>query len=286
MSYFRAIIKLDERSLRAFEITSEVVRICPGNYTGWYYRGLLVDQLQINLQTEKIFLSVISTKNPKNYQIWSYRRELLKKINNADGELEFVKTILDIDAKNIHAWGYRQWLIRTFGLWQDEAEFVEGLINADPLNNSAWSQRFYVLSHSEKFNTLELKMNEIEFAVNHCEDICNESPFNYLRAFWSVDLSEIIKEKISGLIKRSGISRQLLQFLGFVYEKEGKSEVQKIIYTLLEEIDFIRKSYWTWKKTHAKGKNISRTTADMEICKILYMDEPMKNVMASYYRSS
>ena len=34
MSYFREIIKREEISLRAFQITTEVVTICPGFYTG------------------------------------------------------------------------------------------------------------------------------------------------------------------------------------------------------------------------------------------------------------
>ena len=283
MSYFRAIISVNEHSHRAFSLTGEVVSICPGNYTGWYYRGLLIDHLNIDLKVEKTFLSAISTKNPKNYQIWSYRRELLKKINDPEGEIDFVNSILEIDAKNIHAWGYRQWLIKKFSLWPEEIAFVNKLLALDPYNNSAWNQRRFILVHSESFNTLANKVEEINFAMNYCRDIENECPYSYLRIFYSPEVDGIVKEKIGDIAERCGVSRHLLQFLAYVYEKQGKGEIQVIVYNLLIQMDFIRESYWTWKKRTVKTDDMTRTSEDRRLCKIINSKLKDDNAMFTYY---
>jgi Protein prenyltransferase, alpha subunit len=103
MGYFRAVHNIEEYSERAFEITTEMIIICPGFYTAWNYRERLIKKLFKSLNDEKEFLSNLSKKHPKNYQIWNYRRRILSDINDSTGEIEFLNIILEIDAKNIHA---------------------------------------------------------------------------------------------------------------------------------------------------------------------------------------
>ncbi len=45
MGYFRAILKKEEVSERAFKLTREVIQHAPGNYTAWVYRRKLLEKL-------------------------------------------------------------------------------------------------------------------------------------------------------------------------------------------------------------------------------------------------
>jgi protein farnesyltransferase/geranylgeranyltransferase type-1 subunit alpha len=285
MSYFRAVLHKQEYSLRAFQLTGEVISVCTGFYTAWHYRGILLDQLQLDLNQEIEFLSKMSTKNPKNYQIWSYRREILKKINKPDGEIDFLNSILEIDAKNIHAWGYRQWVISKFNLWDQENIYTINLIKNDPLNNSAWSQKYFIISNNPDFHSPSKKLEEIDFALYYCDDINNECPYNYLRPFYTLDQSEYIKDKIGDIIERKGYSRQLLQFLAFVYSYEKNGEILELIYGLLENTDYIRKVYWGWKKSNTKINVDSRSIQDVRICRLIGRVDSY-NPMSYYYRLS
>lgn len=70
MNYFRAILEKDEKSLRAFDLTTDVILLNPANYTAWYFRKILLKELNLDLKKELEFLSTIGIENPKNYQIW------------------------------------------------------------------------------------------------------------------------------------------------------------------------------------------------------------------------
>lgn len=61
MSYFRAIIKAEEISIRAFNLTQEVIDISPGFYTAWHYRLKLLNDpsLGIPLEPEVEYLNEI-----------------------------------------------------------------------------------------------------------------------------------------------------------------------------------------------------------------------------------
>ena len=127
-------------------------------------------------------------------------------------------------------------------------------------------------------------MEEAEFALFYCKNVNNECPFNYLRGFYNEKTSVLIKENLIHIIQNSGLSRQLLQFLGFVYEYEKKPEIQEIVFEKLKNIDFIRKSYWQWKKKTKKGNNLTRTIEDIKICNLVNRSECL-NVMKDYYLS-
>ena len=125
MEYFRAILKIQEVSIRAFELTSEVIHLSSGFYAAWHYRRFLFNQLQLDLQSELNFLSECAQNNPKNYQVWHYRKELLNQCEDYASELSFTDEILAIDERNVHAWGFRQWVTLKFNLWNEELIFVD-----------------------------------------------------------------------------------------------------------------------------------------------------------------
>ena len=65
---------------------------------------------------------------------------------------------------------------------------------------------------------------------------------------------------------------------------EKKPEIQEIVFEKLKNIDFIRKSYWQWKKKTKKGNNLTRTIEDIKICNLVNRSECL-NVMKDYYLS-
>jgi hypothetical protein len=49
MGYFRALFQRNEISERAFNLTKEVVQHNAGNYSAWFYRRRLIDELKLPL---------------------------------------------------------------------------------------------------------------------------------------------------------------------------------------------------------------------------------------------
>jgi len=56
MSYFRAVLKVEEVSDRAFRLTQRVITLSNGNYTAWYYRRKLLEELGLSLEDEMKWL--------------------------------------------------------------------------------------------------------------------------------------------------------------------------------------------------------------------------------------
>lgn len=52
MGYFRAVIKKEEVSERAYHLTTEVLGINPGNYTVWHWRRRCIDELGLSIEKE------------------------------------------------------------------------------------------------------------------------------------------------------------------------------------------------------------------------------------------
>lgn len=208
----------------------------------------------------------------------------MQRLQNPSSELEFVNMMLEIDEKNIHAWGYRQWVIQKFNLWDDELEFTDELLQRDPRNNSAWSERYFVVSKTENLDDIEVRRKEINYALRSAFEIPNnESSWNYVKGLFVEELADEVKSEIIKIIDHKGYSPYLLQCLAFVYSKENKSALEKIVCKLLASVDYIRKSYWEYRQTAAKGKNISRSLKDLILIPLIVPKSPFPSVMALYY---
>ena len=160
MNYFRAIVRADERSARALELTAEVIAINAANYTAWYYRRLCLAALTVDSEqrpqrshplwtAEFDFIQAILDESPKNYQIWFHRQQVVEATQDHSRELADIATVLAGDAKNYHAWTHRQWVLRTFRQWSGEIAFIEQLLDDDLRNNSAWNHRWFVVHHKQ-----------------------------------------------------------------------------------------------------------------------------------------
>ncbi len=76
LAYFRAVVEANEASARALQLTEEVIGVNPAHYSAWEWRWRCLAATNIDLAAEDPFLRRCTAENPKNYQLWNYRRRL------------------------------------------------------------------------------------------------------------------------------------------------------------------------------------------------------------------
>jgi protein farnesyltransferase/geranylgeranyltransferase type-1 subunit alpha len=254
MNYFRAIVRKDERSQRALDITTEAIDLNPANYSVWYYRRLILTSLKSDYRKELEYVTEQAIDKPKNYQIWYHRQVIVELLGDPSKELEFTAEILSDDAKNYHAWAHRQWVIRKYNLWDKELEYTEKLLTDDIKNNSAWNQRYFVVSHFGL--TPQSRKEEIEYTISKINaSPQNESSWNYLLGIVKgAKFSDFPIIEDFCLAKKNEWKRsaQVLSTLIEIYEESQKPEklLEAIGYceSLAKGLDDIHKKYWIWRK--------------------------------------
>lgn len=89
----------------------------PFNYNVWCFRRKILKNIKYDPQKEICFSEEIIRNNPKNNQAWEHRRSVaINGLNFCDveTELDLTHSILKEDSKNYHAWQHRQWTLQTF----------------------------------------------------------------------------------------------------------------------------------------------------------------------------
>jgi len=255
MDYFRAILKRDERSERALQITAHVIALNAANYTAWHFRRLCLAALKSNLETELKYCEKIADLQPKNYQLWHHRRTLIETLNKPLRELDHTAEVLTRDAKNYHVWSHRQWVLSHFGVWSGELDYVDKLLQQDLRNNSAWNQRHFVVEHAHGFSTDRIG-EEIAYAQKYIDKApSNESAWNYLRGLTqkpSFTQLEAVESYCHSVLKNDPMCQHALSLLVDLHsrspDKARITEAIQMCRQLAESIDGIRERYWTYRR--------------------------------------
>ncbi|XP_022919776.1 protein farnesyltransferase/geranylgeranyltransferase type-1 subunit alpha [Onthophagus taurus] len=268
-NYLRAIMKMEEKSERALELTEDAVRLNPANYTVWQYRRVILKALNKDLKGELAYIERIIKGNMKNYQVWHHRKVLIEWLNDGSQELNFTKKILEEDEKNYHAWQHRQWAIKTFNLYENELEYIDSLLDTDIRNNSAWNQRYFIVNNTTGFTEDVLK-REIAYSLNKIRIVTeNESAWNYLRGLLLHDKAGLSKNGdvvtfCHDLYASGNRSPFLLALLVDMYDEQVSKEAGdcavamekgvSLCKDLAEKYDTIRCTYWNYMATMIENK--------------------------------
>jgi len=268
MDCFRAIVKKNEYSERALELTEFLLNYNPAHYYIWKYRQEILIKLNYDLREELQKMEETTLDNMKSYQIWHHRQVLIDNLNDPCDEMEFLKLIFEYDAKNYHTWAYRQWLMTRFNLFdKSELEYIDELLNLDIRNNSAWNQRMFYYNNRPSILLDSDAEEEINYAIEKIKILPNNKcPYAYLKG--------IIKLNEKTLLDYPNIEELCIQLkddqttifpLSMYYEisemkyhkdptKEGYQNLLKLIEEL-ENRDFRRNNYWNHKRVNLKTFN-------------------------------
>ena len=235
--------------MRAFNLTKHAAMLNPANYTVWYYRRILLKELNLDLNQELAFITDVILGNPKNYQVWQHRRSLVDWLQNPSNELKFTEQILKKDSKNYHAWQYRQWAIKKFGLWDHEINFINFLLKQDIRNNSAWNQRYFYISNKNDLNhidSIKVLNEEIDFCLEKIEAcIDNESSWNYLRALIS-HLNNLNNEN------KSNYPKKVVDFCERVMTSKKEDAESPFLIAFLVDLNYLKAKELDEKLKHEK----------------------------------
>ena len=257
---FYALVEAGEKSLRAIDLASEVIKLNSANYTAWQFRRWCISGLDFSVDKLLLELGTVDVwcaNNPKSYQVWYHRRWVIDAIwkhskdraaELLEHELGMIEKLIEVEPKCYNAWSHRGYLAGLFSLFESnrELEFTAKVIDNDIRNNSAWSYRREAIrlhpcsDFEQEFDFVLSKLNQV---------LDNESVWLYLRSLpeWKIHpgCRRFLLRLRSSLETNASVgnqSRDALETIILMADDENNNmETRKVLTALLEK-DTIRQS--------------------------------------------
>jgi len=213
MDYLRALMKINEHSERALELTAVCLRYNPANYTTWWYRRQCLSVLSSNslqqtsvndadndnsktvdidlnqkrgdirgcvyydpkrVQDDLKLASQLGGSNPKNYQIWYHRRSILEHAFSSVLKLTLKSSVASASLSSTG--DEDEECLRITKLVEMEMEYVADVLAEDSKNYHAWSHRQWILSTVNETMIWKTELIFVNTLIK--EDIRNNSAWN------------------------------------------------------------------------------------------------------------
>eukprot|EP00917_Polyrhabdina_sp_WS-2016_P017760 GHVP01038417.1.p2 GENE.GHVP01038417.1~~GHVP01038417.1.p2 ORF type:complete len:251 (+),score=53.41 GHVP01038417.1:1009-1761(+) len=211
---------LCENRIRVLGLVDEIIKFDSSNYTAWWLRRKVLEEsfknnylsreeYTTNLLEEVKFVRNCTAKEIKSYQIWNYRKFLIKEIgqivrqddirNLLEEELISIKKLLADDKRNYQTWSYRTYLVRQFGPYH-ESDF-----ELDPDNPSSLAFNVFFMEFKNPQN--------YEEEIDRAFDLVKEKP--HQETSWAY-LNSVCQKEPEGnkniiLLMRKGLEEDLLK---------------------------------------------------------------------------
>lgn len=274
MSIFNAMLKVKEFSERSYNLVTEVIETVPSYYTAYAYKFEIIMHINKDISEELNWLDEFSLDNIKNYQIWSYRTELIKEHHKKNNSKESFKKMLhrenvltmllfDEDAKNHHVWSYKSWFLNYFEYDLDdyaaEVDYIGKLIEKDVLNNSAWCFRYKLIM--DLFNRSKDEQKELLLLeeLEYSEEQINKYPDNISSWNYHFRMLELLNNN-NFSIKKDLFSlyeahlnesvypiEYYAKYLSLIDKHGNQARIKDLYLILRDHRDPIRKVYWDYK---------------------------------------
>jgi len=265
MDILRTLIKNNEKSMRALQLTEDIIALSPSNYVIWKYRQEIIKELNIDLRKELKLCEEYAEENQKCYQLWHHRQFIIEQLNDPSNELNFIHEMLKEDSKNYHAWSYREWVVKHFNLWESDLEFSDIMIKDDDRNNAAWNYRYFILTQKPNHDIDSILKDEIEYSKQKINfDPTNQSPWLYLKGiieaskYELADFADELLPFCEKLQERENLkyalefqlytNESILKTLKNEEEQEQYKNICRDLCSKLNKCDNIRKKYWEYIK--------------------------------------
>lgn len=250
MSIYRTLLKNNEYSQRALDLTTILIQLNSADYSAWFYRRNIIKNLSnYDLKNEYEFIDQLGDSVVKNYQVWGHRQFLVSKTQNFLEELKFTDEMLEDDNKNYHCWSHRVWICEHFDCWINEIEYTAKMIEMDVRNNSAWSHRFFGMKKLNFINESEMMKEEMKFVEKTLKQSSNnESVWTYLTGLYEQTGNEEVKKNIEEFVMKIVEQRPFCTYskICFVSLFKHHEKTIEIVNELKDRLDMAHASYWDW----------------------------------------
>jgi len=244
------------------------------NYQVWYHRRAILEKYGKVDSGELSFITDLLKQEEKNYHVWAHRQWVVKEFQLFEGEYEFCDSMLKLDFRNNSAWNYRFFLVENLTQLSEldrknEIDFGFSYINRAPNNESAWNyvkgMAWYKIKLGQKAELQEGNNNKgkdgldvilCQYLKGKTESLLEKASINI---FGNSTLLFCCEHLLSTFLLSSSTDdkqQQLKDEKANTANDDAKLLSKIAIDTCqkLQDLDAIRKKYWSYKQTLLEKK--------------------------------